>query len=58
MVVVPVKVNDCVLLYLPVIDDGVVLFKSGEEVFGVAFLHIFNTKIIYYQVEDDKAPIV
>ena len=46
--VVPVKVNVGVLLYFPVSGDGVVLLKSGEEVFGVAFLPIRDDEIIYY----------
>ena len=47
-VVVPVKVNADILLYLPVSGDGLFLFEIREEVFDVAFLHILNTKIIYY----------
>ena len=46
LVVGPVKVDAGILISFPVSGDGVVLFESGEEVFGVAFLHILNTKII------------
>ena len=42
LVVVPLKVDAGVLLSLPVSGDSLVLFESGEEVFGVAFLHILN----------------
>ena len=49
MFIVPVKVNAVVLSSFPVSGDGVVLFESGDEVFGVAFLHILNAKIIYYK---------
>ena len=49
MFVVPLKVDAVVIIYFPVSGDGIVLFKSDEEVFGVAFLHILNAKIIYYK---------
>ena len=35
LLLVPVKVNAGVLISFPVSGDGVVLFESGEEVFGV-----------------------
>ena len=37
--VVPVNVDTGILGYFPVSGDGVVLFGSGEKVFGVEFLH-------------------
>ena len=46
LLVVPVKVNNSVLLSFPVSGDGVVFFKNRYEVFGVAFLHIFDAEII------------
>ena len=47
--VVPVKFDAVVIIYFPASGAGVVLFESGEEVFGVAFLHIINAKTIYYK---------
>ena len=46
MFIVPVKVNAVVLSSFPVSGDGVVIFKSDKEVFGVAFLHILNSKTL------------
>ena len=48
VLVVSVNVDTGVLFPFPVSGDGTVLFQIREEVFGVAFLHILNTKIIYY----------
>ena len=47
--VVPMKVDAGVLIYFPVIGDDAVLFESDKEMFGVAFLHIINAKIIDYE---------
>ena len=47
--VVPVKVDSVVLIYFPISGDSVVLFDIGKEVFGGAFLHILNAKIIDYE---------
>ena len=40
--VVPLKVDTSILSTFPFSGDGVVLFESGKEVFGVALLHILN----------------
>ena len=47
--VIPVKFDAGVLILFPVSGDGVVLLKSGNEVFGMAFFHIFKAKIIDYK---------
>ena len=44
--VLTVKVGDGILISFPVSGDGVVIFKSDKEVFGVAFLHILNSKTL------------
>ena len=49
MFVFPVEVNYGILISFSVSGDGAVFFKSGKEMFGVAFLHILNAKIIYYE---------
>ena len=47
--VFPVNVDTSVVGYFPVSGDGIVLFESGKEMFGVAFLHILNSKTIDYE---------
>ena len=47
--VLPVEVDSVGIISFPISGDVVALFESGEEVFGVAFLHIINTKIIYHK---------
>ena len=47
--VVPVNVDTVILGSFPVRGDGVVIFESGEKVFGVAFLHILNSEIVDYE---------
>ena len=47
--VIPMKVDAGVLISFPVIGDDAVLSESDKEVFGVAFLHILNAKIIDYE---------
>ena len=46
LLVVPVKVDTVILLAFPVSGDNVVLLQSGEEVFGLSFLHILNAEIM------------
>ena len=44
---VSLKVNAGVLSSFPLSGDNVMLFESGEEVFGMAFLHIIKEIIDY-----------
>ena len=46
---VSVNVNAGALISFPVSGDGVVLFESGKEVFGVEFLHTINAEITDYE---------
>ena len=46
LLVVPVKVDIGILLAFPVSGENVVLLQSGDEVFGLLFLHILNAKIM------------
>ena len=43
LLLVPVKVDTGVLLSFPISGDGVVLFRSREELCDVVFLQILNT---------------
>ena len=56
--VVPLKINICIFLLLPVDSDHVVFLKCGEETLRVFFAHIFDAKIIDYYTEHDGAPFV
>ena len=44
--VVPLKINACVFLPLPVGSDCVVFLKCGKEMLCVLFAVIFDAKII------------
>ena len=44
--VVPLDINACIFLPLPVGSDRVVLLKCGEEMLCMLFVEIFDAKII------------
>ena len=44
--VVPLDINACIFLPLPVGSDRVVLLKCGEEMLCMVFANIFYAKII------------
>ena len=46
LLVVPMKFGIGVILAIPVSGDGVVILQSREDIFGVLFLYILNSKII------------
>ena len=44
--VVPLEINACVILPLPVGSDCVVFLKCGEEMLCMLFADIFDVKIV------------
>ena len=45
-VLVLLKINVCIFIFLPVVSERIVFLNFGEEMLRVLFAHIFDAKII------------
>ena len=57
-VVVPVQCYANVTIAYPVSGDFVVLFKRFLEVTCMFFTYVFDSKVIHYQRELNRAPVM
>ena len=58
MGVVPSDIDDSVQISLPVFSDVIMLFEVILKLMGMAVADIFNTKVVDYESEEDRAPFV
>ena len=58
LVVVPFYVNSDVTFACPICCDLVMLFENLFEMVGVFFANIFDSEIVYYECELDRAGVV
>ena len=56
--IVPLLIDACILLSLPIDCDGVVLLEHQSEVIGIAFSILFDHEVINYKTEQDGTPFV
>ena len=56
--IIPFEADTGKIFTFPVFSDFVVLFEDIAKVVGVALAYVFNSKIINYQGEEDRAPFV
>ena len=56
--IVPIQVNVCKFLTLPILGYVMILFKNTFQVISVLLYHIFNSKIINYEHNLYGAPFV
>ena len=58
LLVFPTQIDSCKFGAGPIFGDDIIFLEDILKLMGVVFPKIFNTKVIYDEIESDRAPFV